>query len=207
MAEAFLSTLGLGPPAPDSRGPLGDQQALPLPPGLGDSAPPLPYAEKPLDLFKAIFEDSDSSEDEDAAVEQAGVGEAPPGGPEGPGASGHPAEKEAPGPSASVPDRSRPDNGPVPPLEGVPPRKVVTKEDEVEPLRQRALASLGNAERDRRAGHGPFASAPGRVGRSDGGSAGRHSPRRYSAEEVQGGRAEAQVHARSRRCLVMPVAV
>jgi len=38
---------------------------LPLPPGL-DSASAVPYQQKPIDLFKAIFEGSDSEEDDDS---------------------------------------------------------------------------------------------------------------------------------------------
>ena len=42
------------PPAPQ----------LPLPPGL-DSASAVPYQQKPIDLFKAIFEASDSEDEAD----------------------------------------------------------------------------------------------------------------------------------------------
>eukprot|EP00884_Botryococcus_braunii_P000632 jgi/Botrbrau1/1056/Bobra.0076s0022.1 len=69
MADALLKTLAFGPE--ETGAPAGDQLALPLPPGLEDA--PLPYAEKPLDLFKAIFEASDSSDDED---EEEGEGKA-----------------------------------------------------------------------------------------------------------------------------------
>ena len=49
--EARYSIAGL-PPAPQ----------LPLPPGL-DSASAVPYQQKPIDLFKAIFEASDSEDE------------------------------------------------------------------------------------------------------------------------------------------------
>ena len=51
--QGLLLHAGL-PPAPQ----------LPLPPGL-DSAPAVPYQQKPIDLFKAIFEASDSEDEAD----------------------------------------------------------------------------------------------------------------------------------------------
>jgi hypothetical protein len=71
MADAFLSSLGMEPEssglptlAPKQADPLG--HALPPPPGLdADEDAALGFAEKPINLFKAIFEDSDSEEEEE----------------------------------------------------------------------------------------------------------------------------------------------